>query len=248
MKSKDNKKKIVFAIAISILIVIAIVVALLFNLNKKSTDTSFFDYPETERKSIENCKSEENCDIWNIDYYDKLVLEKKYDVLEEKIDKINKDTEEYYNMVKKSDVNSSKCSNVKDMYNYSKRVVSNYANYENKKYLSVSVGRILYDLCEGTMEPKQIEVYIYDKNDKKIISQDEFKTKEKISDDDIYAAIKKTIKIIKNDIPEGIKLEDKYDDTVLFLDNEGNISVSFYVKVANAYYTATVRDGNEKGN
>lgn len=236
MKSKN--KIIIVTISI-ILIIIAIILVLV--LNKKTSNNDFFDYSESDRKSIENCKSEEDCDIWNIDNYDKLVLNKNYDVLKEKIDKINNDTEKYYQMVKKSNTNSESCSKVKNMYNHSKRVVSNYTNYENKKYLSISVGRIIYDLCENTMEPLQEEVYIYDKKDKKILTQDEFKSKENISDKEIYNAIKKMVKMIKDDVPEGIKLQENYDDTILLYGTEGNISVSFYVKEANAYYTGTVR-------
>ncbi len=239
--SKKNK-----IIIISLVFLVILAGILIFIFSRNNTSKQFFDYPETERKSIENCKVEEECDIWNIDYYDKLVLDKKYDVLEEKISKINNDTEKYYEMVKKSDTKSDNCSKVKDMYNHSKRVVSNYTNYENSKYVSVSVKRIIYDLCEENLEAKQEETYIYDKNSKKIISQDEFKKKEKITDDEVYEAIKKTVKIIKDDVPEGIKLEEKYDDLVLLYGTDGDIYVSFYVKEANAYYTGTVRKNSEK--
>lgn len=238
-----KSKKKVLIITISVLVIILALV-LIFIFNKKSSNDQFFDYPESERKSIENCKAE-GCDIWNTDNYDKLVLDKKYDVLKEKIDKINNDTEKYYQMVKKSNTNSDSCSKVKDMYNHRKRVVSHYTNYENKKYLSISVGRIIYDLCEDTIEPKQEETYIYDKKSKKILSQEEFKAKENISDKEIYNAIKKMVKIIKDDVPEGIKLQEKYDDTMLLYGTEGDICVSFYVKEANAYYTGTVRENKD---
>lgn len=239
-----KEKKKIITVAIILILALVIIFIGVFFIIRNNSNKSFFDYPESERKTISNCKND-SCEISDVDYYDKIVLNKKYDALEKKIDKINKDTEKYYKLVNESDTNSSECFAVKDVYNHRYRSVFDFVNYDNKNYVSISISRINYDLCRNTIDYKPTESYIYDKKEKKIISQEEFKLREMITDKDIKQAIEATIKIIENDVSGKIELQDSYDDAIVFFGNDGEILVSFYVKEAKAYYTATLRENTD---
>lgn len=238
MIKKIQKKYIIVGLLI---LLIMLIFALLFSLHK-DRENDFFDYPDDSTKIIENCRSKDNCDTKNIDSYYKLVLKKSYDGLNEKVDKINADTDKYYKMVKESNTDSPNCSNVKDIYNHSKRVISNYTNYENKKYLSISVGRIIYDLCDNEEEVVQEDAYIYDKRAKRVLSQDEFRKKENITDEEIHDAIKREVKVIEMDFDKKIELKNKDNDIVFLYNVDGSICISFYVEEVDAYYIAMVRE------
>jgi hypothetical protein len=236
-------KKLIFPIIILIVAVILIVLGILFFTNKDSeevADNLFYSYPESERKTVKNCKKSD-CEIPQEDTYLQLKLNTSYKLLDEKIDSINKDTLEYYNTVSKSNTNGSNCSNVKKIYYHEKRVTTDYFNYENEYYVSIAVQRTEYNLCSNDVTRSQVEWYMYDKENDKLLTQEELIEIEDITQEEINKAITSAIDIINKEEDTEVSLQNDYSDIVLFYDYDGAILVSFYVPEMKLYYIGNIR-------
>lgn len=203
--------------------------------------------PESKRLKITNCKVDD-CQITPVDNYDTLVIDSSYKKLNKKIEKINKDTKKYYDETNSSTTNNERCIEVKDKFYHEQRVTTHYYNYENKKYISVAVQRNIINLCTNEYTRKQVEWYLYDKNKDKLLTQEEFKKAENITDKEITAAIKNIIKIINDEEEESIVYGKQHNDIVVFYDFKGSIILSVFIPEKNIYYTGTVRQNNDNNN
>lgn len=246
---KKTKKIIVTVVFILAITFLASGVYLLVSKpdNKKITkdNNKFYSMPEEKRLSIKNCKTS-ICHTTETDYYDTLVVNDEYKALNEKVKKINKETKALYKMANESTTNTAQCASVKDMYYHEYRVNSVYFNYENDKYASVAVQRNIINLCANTYERKQLEWYLYDKGNKKLLTQEQFKEKEEITESAITLVINNTIQQINKDESTNIQPKVQYTDTVVFYDYQGNILVSFYIEELNTYTDAIVKVNVEK--
>lgn len=248
---KKNKSKYIVAI-LFIIIGIGLIGSgvYLSNINPPSPkgdskEKLSFELPEDSKLSIKNCKTE-FCEMPETDYYNLLVNNWNYKLLTEKITKINQDTRNYYDQANKSTTDTEKCAAVKDLYFHEQRVITQYYNYENDKYVSIAVQRDIVNLCENKLERKKIEWYLYDKKNNKLLSQVEFKNKENITSEEITAATESVIKTINDEEKLNIIPQKEYDDVVYFYDFQGNILISFYVPEKNTYYAGTIRNNSVK--
>jgi len=215
--------------------------------SKSENNKLFYDYPESMRLKITNCKTED-CEMPAEDNYDTLVINSSSKKLTKKIEKINNDTKQYYEQVKNSTTDNERCTAVKDKYYHEQRVVTNYYNYENEKYISIAVQRNIINLCTNEYNRKQIEWYLYDKSKDKLLTQQEFKEAERITDQEITSAIENIIKIINDEEGMNIVPGEQHNDIVVFYDFQGEILISAFIPEKNLYYTGTVRQNIKNSN
>jgi hypothetical protein len=238
-----KRKKLIISVIILIIAVCLIILGILFFTDKSSeevADNLFYSYPESERKTVKNCKTSD-CEIPEEDTYLQLKLNTSYKLLDEKIDSINKDTLKYYKMANESDTNGSNCSSVKKLYYHEKRFTTDYFNYENEYYVSIAVQRTEYNLCSNDVTRSQVEWYMYDKENDKLLAQEELIEIENITQEEINKAITSAIDIINNEEDTEVSFQNDYSDIVLFYDYNGEILVSFYVPEMKLYYIGNVR-------
>ena len=200
--------------------------------SKSENNKLFYDYPESMRLKITNCKTED-CEMPAEDNYDTLVINFSSKKLTKKIEKINNDTKQYYEQVKNSTTDNERCTAVKDKYYHEQRVVTNYYNYENEKYISIAVQRNIINLCT---------------NEYKLLTQQEFKEAERITDQEITSAIENIIKIINDEEGMNIVPGEQHNDIVVFYDFQGEILISAFIPEKNLYYTGTVRQNIKNSN
>ena len=160
------------------------------------------------------------------------------------VDKINKDTDKYYKMIKNSNLNAKECETVKDKYNYRKRIDTDYNSYTNKDYITISVKRIITDVCTNKVQDQQVESYIFDRKQNKMLSQKEFRNKIKLTNKQIDIIIKGNDNYLK--LRRGLKLspENAYRngkrDIKLFYNTAGDLLLSYYQSETDSYYTVLV--------
>lgn len=247
-KVKINNKMLILGAS---LLLILIIVCIIISFNGRKTEGSKFNFELSEKNAlkIENCYDENNCWMKPVDYYYTLTVDGDYPALQKKVDKINKDTKIDYENAKSSVTETAEegdsCYDVKDVFYHRFSYVRDYYSYEKKDLVSVAVQRKEYSLCDDEVAVNQVEAYIYDKKEDKIISQDEFKKREKITDKEIRTAIEALVNFSKE---QGIDatLYDNYDNVVLFYGNDGEIFVSFEIAEMNGFQISTVRPAPSK--
>lgn len=243
---KRNLNKLLLLILIIVLVIIAIIISVVYFKTKNTSKETymdekyFFSYPEEEIKTIKNCKTS-TCEIPKSDDYIQLKLNKSYGVLDEKVEKINSDTLKYYDLINATTTDSDSCSKVKSLYYHEKRLSTDYYNYENDNYISIAVQRTEFNLCTSKVSRSQVEWYMYDKANNKLITQEEFKEIEDILDDEIELKIKEAISNLSEEENIDIAVQDDYSDIVLFYGYGGRIFVSFYVPEISLYYVGNIR-------
>lgn len=223
---KNNKIIIVLIILLLVLLLSGIVV---YNVFHKEEDT-FFQYDQ--KYTIENCKTDD-CKMPREIKYDLLELKTEIPELDSAIETINQKTIDYYNQTKNSNLNSEVCVQVKDLYNYRFITLSFFSNYETDKYMTIAVSRQHKDMCTGEKTTDPTEVYIYDKNRKKIITDDEFRTQEKITEEIIL----KSIQHYNEDNGKNCIIK---NDSKLYYSVDGELIISAYDDTSKSYYDVEI--------
>ena len=217
-------------VVILVIIVIIALICLAFGLsvfnktNNKSTGKDlFFDYKDDKSKVVEICKKD-NCGVASkLQFYHISVKEDYSKPFANIINEINSEIDNYYNEVKSSE----ECPNARDTYYHSKYVNVQFENYENNNYVSITPIYSLLNLCDMSPSRPAIKTYIYDKNAKKMLSQEEFIAKEDIAEGEIQTAIKENNKLLKED---GIDLTDKtIDEYTVYFASDGSLCVAYTV-------------------
>lgn len=244
---KFNKKTLI--IGVSLLLILVIILVLVIPKNNKVHSKFIYELSEKNAKKIKNCHDEKNCWIKPVDYYYTLVLKGDYPALQKKVDKINKDTKDDYKSAKSSVTEtadeSDSCYAVKDVFYHRYSYTTDYYGYDAGDLVGIAVQRKEYGLCDDSVTVNQVEAYIYDKKTDKIISQEEFKKREKITDKEVRTAIENLVNFTKEQGVD-VALYDEYDDVVLFYGSEGEIFVSFRITELNGFQISTVRPAKNK--
>ena len=117
MKNVDKKKLIIYVvIVLSALLVLTGVIIFAHTTRKKS-------FRIKEIKKVEMCKKAEGCLVDNPQYFHWLDFDSNIKEVNDAIDKINANTQKYYDQVEKSNVDKKECENVKDIYNQDRKSV-----------------------------------------------------------------------------------------------------------------------------
>ena len=234
MNKKYNTKLIVFMIII--LVILSIIIIALsfykFKIQDKQDSKKLF-YSLTNRKVVKNCIND-TCPIGAESHYYNLELEYNIDDINNIVKKMNNDTKKLYEETINSTIEDEECSAVRETYIH--RYINSliYHNYENDKYISLAVDRFKYDACLN-----KTEAYIYDKQKKEIITQEQLKQQEQVNDVDVIQAINKSLSSYYKEmnLPEIYK--DSYD-YILFYAFNGDLSVSYQIPDTEIYYNTIV--------
>lgn len=251
----SRKKKIV---CVLICILISGILFFTFVLNKKtepSDDKVKQNNISTEKIEETNfalsksnevlmCKNNQ-CFVESINYYN-ISYNGEIKEISEIVEKINNDTLAYYDMTINSTMDDISCNSIKDFYNYSLFVNSEFYGYEDDNYVSIAVQRNIRNFCKDEINSLQAEVYIYDKKLNKYLTQDDFKQRLNITEEEIdivltnnlnsYNSLMGTNYLLSNTYQNGIH------DSRFFYSDEGKLFMSYKQNEDNMYYVVELRD------
>lgn len=228
-----KKKNIYLIVIVIILLIILISISVYKSIspkkanNIKEADTyNFYNYDTKNKLKI--CKTDK-CKVLKEVDYELLSIEYNIPELKKAIEKINNDTLKYYEDSKKSKVEGTECEKVKNLYNYRIITTSIFSNCETNDYISIAITRKHSDLCTEKAVDDDIEVYIYDKSQEKILTTDEFKAKEQITEDVINNSISNYDE--ENEYNFEVTNETKY-----YLSIDGKVFMHLLDKNSNKYH------------
>ena len=150
------------------------------------------DYIIQDIKKVEICSKLEGCHAMPEAYY----LAISYDTNDENINdiiaKINNTTNNYYQKTLQSKIQKDEmCNGVIDIYNYGYYAYVEIIRYINERYIILGTKTTEYNSCKLETISNQSDITIYDKNSKKIITQDEYRQYYGITDEIILKSIQK---------------------------------------------------------
>lgn len=242
MFTKKRKIIILTFIIIIIGILLLLLGILMLNSNKQTTTTNYEEtkYDLESIGAVNMCDTDSCLVAATLTFYN-IIYETDNEELKKAVDNINAETLQYYNSVLNSDVSDSSCAVYQADLNHSLRVMTDYYVYTKGRYDSIAVNRVVSNICTREETYSQVEAYIYDKEDKKIITQQEFKRALEITDEKIKAAVSKNIEASNQFANTDMTIDDvDLSDIVLFYNNEGNLYVSYKVTKDNSYQVALI--------
>ena len=242
-----NKKLITLFIILTIAVILVIFIVIKVNdkVNNK-VDNELQNYIQSndfvnkikvsENKSINICK-DDNCKInqkiieYNVYSYD-------YDNkdFQNIVNLLNEDTNEKYNETINS-VLTEDCGENYNLYKYRDVYSMNYMLRETEDFISIAKFTYKTDLCHNISFQIEPIIYIFDKKDKKVISNEAFMKKMNIRDVDLERAIEGSI-IDHNNIDN---TSYTYDDVIkdnnqkAYYTTQGDINLIFYDSANNKY-------------
>ncbi len=184
--------------------------------------------------NISMCHTEENCDL-NTMEFKFLRSNFKNKKVSNFIEKINDDTKSYYEIVQSSLTNENPlCLQFKDIYKYSAYIQTDYQIFSNSHFLSIAINRELKDICTNESEILPYEVIVYDKDEKKFLSQNDLLEVIGYSEDNIMDIIKDGItdEVVERVNPDEGILDLVYQYSVFFNRN-GEIILAFRIDEQN---------------
>jgi len=195
-------------------------------------------------KEVKNCTGYGICSLDDPAQYKLLSLNYRSNIVQKEIEKINSNTLKLYNRHKNSKFeNDDKCSEeVRKTYYHPIEVDSITERIINDDYVAVCIIRTVRNLCTNIEEKNEPDIMIYDVKEKKILTQEEFKKKEKITDEMIDKAINTTLDYL-NDNPDGVRYEFKdvdMDTLKLYYGTDGNAHVIFFHNTFGSYETGLI--------
>ena len=147
-----------------------------------------------KRENILNVCKEEPCNIYGGQYYH-INYSGGIKVVETIVNNINTETRQFYEMANSSNMEDESCAPFRDLYNHSLTTFTEYFYYEDESFVSLATLRKVRNICTNKVESEQ-KAYIYDKNEKKVITQEEFIAKLNITQEEIDNAIQHSLDII----------------------------------------------------
>ncbi|MBQ8681751.1 MAG: hypothetical protein IJ509_02445 [Bacilli bacterium] len=240
------KRKILISILCLLVILVIALTATKFIFN--SPDDTSDNNPTIEPtvspdKTIELCVDKDNCPIM-ANTFSYVAYDYENQEMQQWIENINAETEQYYQEVLNSNTSDDSCSNIREIYNHSISVRTNHTIYTNDKYISFAFERIKQNLCTNISESLPIKTFIYDKEKEKEITQEELMKEFNITDADIDESIKENIKEANKITNGNLTIEDIYINNkinyILYFNGEGAIIVAYYHPAEKAYYYATI--------
>lgn len=150
------------------------------------------------------------------------------------VKKINTDTKKYQNAVSKSNTKDASCSKIKDKYEHSISVITNYNLYQDAEIISLAVNRIKKNLCTEEINTLPYEILIYDKKLKKKIEQSEILKRENITDESVFRRVQQEVDNINSIEDDKISMNDIYIDGKIkyffYYNNSGERTVAYQQK------------------
>ena len=237
MKKNKNNKKII----ISVVVLILLIILGIFGFNKFSSkeqeveNKNFWDYDNTNKLKICKKNSFEDCQGPVYDYYDLIKIKYDYKVLNKELERVNKETLRLFEEAKKSDINDSTCDKVRNKYNYRLYNEVRFAPFENDFIISIAVHRKQTDLCTGEHKSLSYEAFTYDIKEKRLLTQEEIREIEQVTDEEIANTIKVATERLSKDENKEYELQNNYNDVILFYSEGGNLIIAFKIPGEDIY-------------
>ena len=243
MKKNKNSRKVI----VSIIVIVLLIILGIFGFTKMNSsnddvvNTNFWDYDNTNQLKI--CKKENDCQRPVYDIYDLIEVKYDYKELNKELDRVNKETMKLYEEAKASDVKDSTCDSVRSKYNYRLSNRVHFDNYENSYVISIAVHRMQTDLCTNETRTLSFEAFTYDKESKKLLTQEEIKESEQITDEEIAKSIKEATERLSSDENKEYELQDNYEDVIVYYGYDGEMKIAFEVPEADIYLDTVLERG-----
>lgn len=242
-----KKRLLILCLIILILAVIGITTLKIINLLNGEQNQEKETIKLAEVETIQFCNNETDCprEIENI--YAKLEYNIDYPKMQQWIEAINKETEHYYQeVINSSTLDDPTCSEeFKNTYKYKISVQTDYSIYTGDQYASLAVKRIKSNLCTGENVEMPINVYIYDLQNKKEISQEELKNTLNLTNDIVKESIENNIEMINQFSKKSFTVEDTYQngnlDYILYYNPLGELLASYYQNSDKSYYSVVIK-------
>lgn len=133
-----------------------------------------------------------------------------------------------------TDMTSAECSNVSNLYQRSIMTQSILTLYGSDDLLGIALISGESNLCLFTNN-EEIDVLYYDINNKKLLTEDEMKTKYSITDEEILTAV--TNDINERNIEENLNYTTNILDYHIYITSDGMLSVYYKQPEDNIYYS-----------
>lgn len=219
-------------IVIAVILGIGIVYVIFYQMSPKEAEISL----QYEQEELKICKAE-NCPAGNEDTYGKILLKSDIDELNEIVDNINDQTEEYYQKAKNSTFDDAQCAHLKDMYQHSDRTTMDTYLYNGDQYIGISVLWTTWNMCTNPTKTDTFETYTYDLKNKRMMTQDLLKEEMKVTDENISYMIENDLEQFNQMNGTAYTLEDVYEDGTLsytlFFRYDGDLLAMYHLKPAN---------------
>ena len=243
MKYIKEKKNLIGIILILVAIISIIIGIVIYFINPTPKDKKEANI-QSER-IVDYCVVPNECPHPVPSTFADVTYETKNKEFNDWLEKVNKETDAYYEETKKSNTNDSACSEVKNVYKHSIRNVVNYSLYTGEKYVSVSVHRFSQNLCTGDITPIATETFIYDQENDKKTTKEELLENLNLTEKDIEKAIQNNIDYTNKTSSKKNTIEDTYKDGKLnyniYYNSMGELIVEYYQKSDETYYSAVLK-------
>lgn len=187
------------------------------------------DTLEVKRENTLDVCKEEPCNIYGGQYY-KINYSGDIDEVKSIVNNINNETQQVYEIANTSNMEDESCASFRNLYNHSIITFTEYFNYEDENFVSIAILRNKKNICTNEIESEQ-KAYIYDKNEKKVITQEEFIVKLNVTQDEINNAIQQSLDTLNTYDRTNYTIENTYQDGVrdslIFYNDDGRLFISY---------------------
>ena len=248
----NKRKTLIIILIILIGITIGFLIFLITqkqNLSKHSIPTINKSKKEEifkiEPKEFNHCKNidDERCKYANntLRY---IISNKSYSLLNTAIEETNKIVKEKYNEIINSNLNSSDCDKVKDIYNYRKIYMMGEFLYETNNIIGIAYEITGIDICTNKKTPPLFNSYVYDIKQSKMLSNNEILNLYSLKKDDVIQEINKNITYWNKVNSTNYTIKDINNNYKLYLSREGSLEVFYTLKQENTTYSTTIKSIN----
>ena len=196
-------------------------------------------------KTVKICQKK--CELESMKFSE-LALDTSIPVILEKINQINSDTKNYYELAT-SDINKiEECSAVRDKYKHQFYILTNYQLYQNDEIISIAVNRTKRNVCNSTYETIPYSIIVYDKENKIELTQQDILNKAGYTEETVNQAIINYIENNNKFSDYKINLDDIFIDGKanysLFYNENGEIVLAFQIRSINTFNYQEISLGN----
>lgn len=245
----NKRKKLIIILIILIIITIGFLIFLIIQNQSsfKHTITTIKQNKKEEIFKIEpkefnHCKNtdDEKCKYVNntLRY---ITSNKSYSLLDKAIEETNKIVEEKYNEIIHSNLNSSDCDKVRDIYNYRKIYMMGEFLYETNNIIGIAYEITGIDICTNKKTSPLFNSYVYDVKQNKMLSNNEILNLYSLKKDNVIQAINKNITYWNKENSTNYTIKDLNNNYKLYLSREGTLEVFYTLKQENTTYSTTIK-------
>jgi len=195
---------------------------------------------QIEKKAIKVCKTmDEKCMIKDL-IYPHAYLNTKIKEVNSFIELINSRVDEYYTKTKQADIEKSSCKDLsKKGYLKDSYIPVGITSYIDDNYISISLDSRTVDVCNNKVTENPYLIGVYDKKNKKMLTQEEIAVVFNVTKEIVHEALKKEA-YDENTKQEAFKLPEINNlNYQLFLSEDGKITAASLVSDSankNFYY------------